>query len=146
MAGSSLTGSFRHTVDSKGRIFIPAKHRDLLGESIWVTLGTSDCFFAFSDEEFTKFKNSIVSAQDLSTAHKMTLRRRFIGNATECDIDPQGRICIPQDLRNQIDIGDDVIVAGLDNRLEIWNADKWYENNKQMSDEMILEALEGFDF
>lgn len=122
-----MTGSFDHTLDGKGRLTLPAKIRDELSAVVHVTNSyDGHCLYAFSDDEWNNFKRNIADADfEVSTI----LERYFLGNSMDCEIDSNGRILIPQKLREKVGISKDVTIVSLSRRLEIWDTVKWNECN-----------------
>lgn len=132
-----LIGSFSHGVDSKGRIFIPAKWRDDIGATVIVTHGIfsrSDtrCLFGMSEEAWKEFAARFASLPETDTMGQ-SFRRMLFSNASDCELDKQGRILIPAALREYADIDKDAVLVGVDNRVEIWNASAWQAHNNNMA-------------
>jgi MraZ protein len=122
-----LIGSFEHTLDAKGRVFIPAKWREAVGEILIVTLGLLDtqeraCLFGMTVEEWEKFSQKL-SALPVSDAGGQAIRRRLYSMAAACEIDKQGRILIPAALRETTGLVKDATLIGVGDRIEIWNPD-----------------------
>ena len=143
-----LIGEYNHTVDAKGRVTIPAKFRNELGDRFVVTRGLEDCLSAYSFERWQRIENNLKSIS-LTNKAGMKLTRLIMGNAIECEVDRMGRILITQALRSKAELMKDVVVVGLGDRIEIWDKDKWEEVNApdafdNMTDEE-LEKLEGLE-
>lgn len=134
-----LVGEFQHNIDAKGRVIMPAKFRDELGEKFVVTKGLDKCLFVFSPEEWDKLDNKL-SEQSLSKGRK--IQRFFYGGMTECELDKQGRLLIPQSLREYADISKDVVFVGLAKRAEIWNKDEWDKQNTEFIEDADDVALQ----
>lgn len=134
-----LIDNYQHTVDAKGRVFLPVEYRAVLGTSAWVTCGMDGCLFAFTQKQWTEFKDKI-AALPLATARNM--QRFFISNAKKCELDAQGRISIPQALRTFANITRDVTIAGVSKRFEIWDRERWQQLNGSITNDMIVEALD----
>lgn len=133
-----LVGEFQHNIDAKGRMIMPAKFRDELGEQFVITKGLDKCLFVFSREEWEKLDEKL-SEQSLSKGRK--IQRFFYGGMTECELDKQGRVLVPQNLREYADLFKDAVVVGLAKRVEIWNKDEWDKQNAEFvedSDEVAL--------
>lgn len=133
-----FSGAHSHTVDSKGRTVIPAKFRSKLGERFYITRGMHGCLAVFSDEGWRNFMQTLKPKSPLDS-RGLKLERLFVGSAVECVPDNQGRIFIPQNLREYADIVDDIWVVGLTDRLEIWSDARWKEFNNSITDEDIEE-------
>ncbi len=131
-----FSGSFAHSVDSKGRIVIPAKFRGKLGETFVVTKGLNGCLWIFPEKVWPSFLKKC-TPKSILNSRNLALERYFIGAATECAADVQGRVQIPQILLNHAGIRDEIYIVGLTDRLEIWAKDKWDSFNAELTDEMI---------
>ncbi len=120
-------GEYNHTVDAKGRLIVPSKFREQLGEEFVVTKGLDGCLFVYTNLEWQnmeeKFKNIPMTSKD---ARKFS--RFFFAGAAGVEIDKQGRILLPPNLREYASIQKDVVLAGVLNRIEIWDKDRWLEN------------------
>ena len=117
-------GEYSHTIDTKGRLIIPSKFREELGEIFVVTKGLDGCLFVFSDEEWKAFEIKLKSLP-LTNKNARQFARFFVAGATPCELDKQGRILLPATLREFAD----VVLTGMLNRIEIWSKEKWNENN-----------------
>ena len=120
-------GEYSHTIDTKGRLIIPSKFREELGETFVVTKGL-DCLFVFSDEEWKAFEIKLKSLP-LTNKNARQFARFFVAGATPCELDKQGRILLPATLREFAGLEKDVVLTGMLNRIEIWSKEKWNENN-----------------
>lgn len=120
-------GEYNHTVDAKGRLIIPAKFREALGDEFVVTKGLDGCLFVYSNEEWKnieeKFRNTPLTTKD---ARKFS--RFFFAGAATCELDKQGRILIPAVLREFAGLQKDVVLAGVFNKIEIWDKERWMDN------------------
>ena len=129
-----FTGEYNHTVDVKGRLIVPAKFRDQLGDEFVVTKGLDGCLFVYTLDEWhkieEKFRNITTTSKD---ARKFA--RFFFSGAASCEVDKQGRILLPQTLREYADLQKDVVLAGVLSRVEIWSKARWAENTYDV-DEM----------
>ncbi len=122
--GKMFSGMTNNTIDSKGRIILPAKFREELGESFYITSGFEDCLQVFSNEQFENYSEQIKRMPgDVAASMQYIL----IAPATQVTPNAQGRISIPQALREQAQLDKNVVVLGLDTRIEIWNSDKFRE-------------------
>lgn len=121
-------GEYSHTIDTKGRLIIPSKFREELGETFVVTKGLDGCLFVFSDEEWKAFEIKLKSLP-LTNKNARQFARFFVAGATPCELDKQGRIHLPATLREFAGLEKDVVLTGMLNRIEIWSKDKWNENN-----------------
>jgi MraZ protein len=125
-------------VDNKGRTVIPARFRSKLGERFYLTRGMHGCLWIFSEEEWREFQNKVAPKSFLD-GRGIKLERFFVGSAVECMPDGQGRIAIPQNLREYAGVVDDIWVVGLGKKVEIWSDAKWQEFNSSLTDEVIEE-------
>ncbi len=121
-------GEYSHTIDTKGRLIIPSRFREELGETFVVTKGLDGCLFAFSDEEWKAFEIKLKSLP-LTNKNARQFARFFVAGATPCELDKQGRILLPATLREFAGLEKDVVLTGMLNRIEIWSKEKWNENN-----------------
>ena len=130
-------GTFEHGLDAKGRVIIPAKLRDNLGDSFVVTKGLDGCLFTYPLDEWGKLAEQLKELPGNAQGRK--LQRHFLANAAVCESDKQGRVLIPSVLREYAGLSKDVIFTGLMNKIEIWDKEKYEAQN---SDEDIEEAVE----
>ena len=121
-------GEFNHTVDEKGRVMIPAKFREQLGNCFFVTKGLDGCLTLYTEEEFEKLQKRIAELSMMDRSAR-TIRRLFIGSAQEMEGDKQGRILLPLPLREYAGICKDVVFDGNRDYIEIWDKKKWDEEN-----------------
>ena len=122
-----LIGSFEHMLDAKGRVFIPAKWRETLGDTLIVTLGLLEsqreaCLNGMSVEEWERFSAKLAALPVTDTSGQ-AIRRRLYSMAAACEIDKQGRILIPAQLRDLAALSKDATLIGVGERIEIWNAE-----------------------
>ncbi len=136
-----LIGEFEHSLDAKGRLIMPAKLRESIGDTFVVTKGLDGCLFAFSITEWTNFEEKLKSLP-LSNKNSREFVRFFLSGATECEIDKQGRFLIPNNLREAAGLVKETVIIGVGTRIEIWDKEKWTEyNNENMSVEDIAENM-----
>ncbi len=117
-------GEYNHTVDTKGRLIIPAKLREGLGEEFVVTKGLDGCLFAFPMDEWRIFEEKL-KALPITREGARKFTRFFIAGAASCELDKQGRILLPASLREFAGIEKDVVLAGVLGRVEIWDRERW---------------------
>lgn len=133
-------GEYNHTVDTKGRLIVPSKFREQLGDEFVVTKGLDGCLFVYSKSEWEnieeKFRNVPLTTKD---ARKFA--RFFFAGAASCEVDKQGRILLPVVLRDYAGIEKDVVSVGVFNRVEIWDKDKWQESNSYDDMDEIAEHM-----
>jgi len=137
-----LLGEYKHNLDSKGRVAIPAKFRDKLGAGAIITRGIDNCLFVFSSKEWEVLAQKLV-ALPLAQANSRAFVRLMLAGAMDVELDNQGRILIPDYLRKYAGLRKQVVVAGLYNRVEIWDSEKWqeYKNKTESASEEIAEKL-----
>jgi len=119
-------GEFSHTIDDKGRLTLPSKFRTDLGHGVVVTRGVDKCLFVFTMAEFQKLADRIGS-MPMTQAEAREFSRHFFSGASDVELDKQGRILIPQNLRDYAGMNGDVVVVGVNQRIEIWDAKVWPE-------------------
>lgn len=137
-----FTGEYNHTIDAKGRIIVPSKLRDGLGEEFVITRGLEGCLFVYPDFEWRNFVNSLKELPGTKQARK--LQRAFLSAAVYCEIDKQGRVVVPANLREYAGIEKDVVLAGLDTRIELWSKDRWDDINDYSDIDEAAEELSEF--
>jgi MraZ protein len=133
-------GEYNHTVDTKGRLIIPSKFRELLGEEFIVTKGLDGCLFVFPQNEWNAFEEKLRTLP-LTQKGARQFTRFFVAGATPCELDKQGRILLPATLREFAGLDKDVVLAGMLNRIEIWSKAKWTENNAYDDMDDIAEQM-----
>ncbi|HHW21386.1 MAG TPA: division/cell wall cluster transcriptional repressor MraZ [Clostridiaceae bacterium] len=136
-----LIGKYTNTLDQKGRVFVPAAFRSDLENRFVLTRGSEEkSLYIYPMDEWKKFVEKL---QQLPTSKKDSrmIIRHFCANATNCDMDSQGRILIPAELREKAELKKDVVFIGMVNRIEIWSA----ENIQETEVEDIGELLESLD-
>ncbi|WP_068784961.1 division/cell wall cluster transcriptional repressor MraZ [Paenibacillus phocaensis] len=140
-------GEFQHSIDDKGRIIIPAKFRDLLGNSFVVTRGLDQCLFVYPMQEWEVLEQKL-KALPLMKSDARAFTRFFFSGATECEWDKQGRVNLPSNLRQYAKLEKDCVVLGVSNRVEIWSKDTWEQYFQQSEDTFneIAEKLVDFNF
>ena len=135
-----LIGEYEHSLDAKGRLIMPAKLRQDMGDKFIVTKGLDGCLFAFSQEEWLNFETKL-KALPLSDRNARNFVRFFLSGATECELDKQGRFLIPNNLRNSAGLEKEVIIIGVGTRLEIWNKNTWEKCDEDISADEIAENM-----
>jgi len=133
-------GEYNHTLDTKGRLIVPSKFREQLGDEFVVTKGLDGCLFVYPPSEWItieeKFRNIPLTTKD---ARKFS--RFFFAGATSCEVDKQGRILLPSVLREYAALEKDVVSVGVLNRVEIWDKDKWQDNNSYDDMDEVAEHM-----
>lgn len=139
-------GEFQHNIDIKGRIIVPAKFREELGERFVVTRGLDKCLFAYPMDEWKVLEEKLKKLP-LTKKDARAFTRFFFSGAIECEIDKQGRINIPQPLRNYAALEKECVIIGVSNRIELWASDSWseYFDDSEESFAEIAENLMDFN-
>lgn len=139
-------GEFQHNIDTKGRIIVPAKFREGLGEQFVVTRGLDQCLFVYPLTEWEVLEEKLKKLP-LTKRDARAFTRFFFSGAIECEVDKQGRINIPQPLRTYATLDRECTVIGVSNRVELWSTDVWddYFNESEQSFAEIAENLMDFD-
>lgn len=134
-----LIGEFQHNIDAKGRVIVPARFREDLGETFYVAKGLDRCLFVFPPAEWARLQARIC-AMPISKARK--LQRFFFSGAAEVVPDKQGRVLIPQPLREYAGLVKDVTFIGAGGRAELWSTERWTAFNADLNEESIAEAMD----
>jgi MraZ protein len=138
-----MTGEYEHSLDVKGRLFIPARLRDELGGVFFLTLSMDKCLSAYSAESWPAFSEK-VNAMSYVKQRKM---RPLFAYASRCELDSQGRILIPQNLRDFADLTKNVTIVGCNNHAEFWDSERWSEiHEKETTPENIAAVMEELEF
>ena len=139
----TVTGEYQHALDNKGRIFIPARLREELGQAVYVTLSMDRCLSVYSKENWDSLTEK-VNALPYVRQRKM---RPLFAYAVRCDLDAQGRILLPQNLRDWAGLVRNVTVVGCNNHAELWDSDSWREVfAAETAPENIAAVLEELEF
>lgn len=129
-----MTGTYEHSIDAKGRLFIPAKLREELGVTFYLAMGVEECLAIYPQETWNRFTEKFAS---LPMSQSAAMRPLF-ANASKCELDSQGRIVIPQKLRKYAGLEKDAVIIGVNDRAEIWSAETW---NAREEEEMTPEKM-----
>ncbi len=137
-----LIGEYQHTLDSKKRLAIPAKLRKEFGERVIVTGGEDSCLFVYPMGEWQKLTDKLSALPQGQKATRDFLRHTF-SSAVEIELDHLGRILIPDYLKNHAGLRQRIVIAGVFNRLEIWDEERWvnYKAETGKNTDMIAEKL-----
>ena len=118
-------GAHEHTIDDKNRLTLPAKFRQAFADGVIVTRGLDGCLFAFRREDWHGLVESRLAPLDPLGKEGRKMHRYFFASATEADLDKQGRVMLPAPLIEYAQLGREVVVAGVNDRLEIWDREAW---------------------
>ena len=140
-------GEYNHTIDAKGRLIVPAKFREILGDNFIVTKGLDGCLFVYPNDEWTRFEEKLKSLP-LTNKNARQFTRFFLAGAAACEVDKQGRILLPQVLREFASLEKDVVLVGVASRIEIWSRERWDESMNTYDGDMdeVAENIESLGF
>ncbi len=138
-----MKGEYKHSIDAKGRLAIPAKLREELGEHFTVTKGLDGCLAVYPEAEWEGLEQRIRS---MPMSKARDLQRFFFSAAFDAELDSQGRILLPANLRKYAGLTKETVVIGAFNHAEIWDAEKWAQYNDNINEERIIEAMEELGF
>jgi MraZ protein len=132
-------GEYNHTIDAKGRIIIPSKFRESLGDEFVVTQGLDGCLFVYPNDEWQNFITELKKLPGNKEARQ--LQRYFLAGAASCEVDKQGRILIPGNLRERAALEKDIVFVGVLSKIEIWSKERWDSNNDYGDMDQIAEHM-----
>lgn len=141
-----LIGEYIHTLDQKGRVIVPARFREELGENFIITRGLDNCLFLFHKQEWASLENKLKSLP-FTRSEARAFMRMFFSGAADVEIDKQGRILIPPPLREHAVLKKEIVFIGVSSRAEIWSKENWeeYSNSSNLSYEQVAEKMVDFD-
>lgn len=139
-------GEYQHALDGKGRLFIPARFREGLGEKFVLTKGLDGCLFAYPPQEWASLEKKM-RALPFTRSDVRAFVRFFFAGACECEVDRQGRILIPANLRRHAALEKEAVIIGVSSRVEIWALEQWEKYNQEAAAqaEQIAEKIVDFD-
>ena len=137
-----LIGEYEHSLDVKGRLIMPVKLRESIGEKFIITKGLDGCLFGFSQSEWFNFEEKLKSLP-LTNKNARDFVRFFLSGAVECEIDKQGRFLVASNLREYASMEKEIIIIGVGTRIEFWSKDKWqkYNNSDNVSADDFAENM-----
>ena len=140
-----LLGEFKHNLDSKNRVTVPAKLRMELGEKPVLTRGLDHCLFIYTNRDWQLFMEKL-NKLPLGQAKARNFKRFILSGASEFDIDEMGRVLIPEPLKKYSGLKKEVVIIGVGDRIELWNEDIWnkYIETAEKESESLAEGLEQF--
>ena len=135
-------GEFTHSLDTKGRVAVPVKFRGKIGSNAIITRGLDRCLFVFTSKEWEVLAQKLISLP-LAQANSRAFARLMLAGAMDVEIDTQGRVLIPDYLREYAGLKKEIVVAGLYNRIEIWDSESWkaYKTKTESESDEIAERL-----
>lgn len=133
-------GEYNHTIDTKGRLIVPSKFRETLGDEFVVTKGLDGCLFVYDNTEWAAFEEKL-KGLPLTNKDARAFVRFFLAGAATVEVDKQGRILLPSVLREFAQITKDAVLVGVASRIEIWSREKWeaaanYEDMDEIAEHM----------
>ena len=136
-------GEYRHALDEKGRLFIPAKLRESLGKHFYVSKGFDHCLFVYDEAQWAEFSAKL-NALSMGQKKNRDIKRFFFSGACEIACDKQGRALLAANLREYAGLSKYTVIVGVGNKAEIWSAEAWQDRNAA-SEQMIEEGLDDLD-
>ncbi|NLP26945.1 MAG: division/cell wall cluster transcriptional repressor MraZ [Clostridiales bacterium] len=143
MASDALIGTYYHNIDVKGRMNFPTKLREVLGDSFFITKGLDNCLTVYSKESWEVLMKKV---SELPISKGRNVSRFLCSGATEVVSDKQGRILIPQPLRDFAGFDKDVVVIGAFDRAEIWDRENWDRQNSEFAQESLESVMDDLGF
>lgn len=140
-------GEYQHNLDAKGRLTLPSKFRDDLGDEFFITKGMDNCLFVFPQKEWDKIDEKINGLQ-LSRKESRGLARLFYAGAINVSLDKMGRVLLPQSLRGYAKLEKEAIIIGVSSRVEIWDKEAWetYNDDDNLNYDILTEKMTDIDF
>ena len=137
-----LIGEYEHSLDAKGRLIMPSKIREDIGDKFIITKGLDGCLFGFSQNEWNNFQEKLKTLP-LTNKNARDFVRFFLSGAIECEIDKQGRFLISSNLREYAGLEKEIMITGVGTRIEIWDREKWkkYNSEENLSADQIAENM-----
>ena len=136
---------YNHTLDTKGRLIIPAKFRETLGEEFVISKGMDGCLFVYAGDDWNAFEQKLTSLP-LINKEARQFARFFLAGAATVEVDKQGRILLPAHLREFAGLEKDVVVIGANTKAEIWDRARWEALNAAWDPREMLQTLEEIGF
>ena len=134
-----FTGEYNHTIDPKGRLIVPARFREELGEAFWITNGNDGCLNIYPEKAWETFLEKLQLLTN--TEDKRKIVRSFVSKANRVEVDKQGRILIPTALRGYAGLEKDVVLAGAIDKIEVWDKKRWDKETDTDDIDVITERL-----
>ena len=135
-------GEYQHTLDPKNRVIMPSKFREKLGDSFVMTKGLDNCLFIYSSEEWSIVEDKLKSLP-MTNKDARAFVRFFFAGACECELDKQGRILMPNNLKDYAKIDKELVIIGVSTRIEIWSREEWnkFNSDANISYEDVAEKM-----
>lgn len=146
-----FVGKFNNSIDGKSRMIVPAKFREDLGSKCVIAKSLDKCLTIYPEEQWEKFVKEKLSVLPMGNEGARKLRRHFYSSAAECDVDKQGRLTIPQELKEYASIDKDLVTIGSDMTIEIWSKQNWDgeldpDTGELMNASELAESMEQYGF
>lgn len=138
-------GEYNHTIDPKGRVIVPAKFRETLGEQFVVTKGLDGCLFVYDEQEWNIFEEKLKTLP-ITNKEARAFVRFFLAGAATVEVDKQGRILLPGVLREFAKLEKDVVLVGVGSRVEIWSKECWNDTTDFDDVDEIAEHMQNLGF
>lgn len=132
---------YNHTIDTKGRLIVPSKFRDQLGDEFVVTKGMDGCLFVYANEDWNALEQKLTSLP-LINKEARKFARFFLAGAAQVEVDKQGRILLPSNLRDFAGLEKDVVLVGVGSRIEIWSKENWENMDADSNMDDIAATME----
>lgn len=129
-------GEYVHGIDEKGRIIIPARFRDALGNRFIITKGLDQCLFIYTQTEWKAIEGKL-QALPFTRSENRAFLRLFFSGAAECEMDRQGRCVLPSHLREYAGLAGDVVIVGVGSRVEIWSQERWETYSREAGQQYV---------
>jgi MraZ protein len=135
-------GEYQHTLDPKNRVIMPSKFREKLGDSFVMTKGLDNCLFIYSSNEWSIVEDKLKSLP-MTNKDARAFVRSFFAGACECELDKQGRIVMPNHLKDYANIDKELVIIGVSTRIEIWSKEEWnkFNSDANISYEDVAEKM-----
>jgi MraZ protein len=138
-------GEYQNSIDAKSRIIVPSKFREQLGSRFILTKGLDNCLYIYPMDEWAKFQDKL-TALPVANKDARAFVRYFFSSAVECEVDKQGRLTIPQNLREHAKIDKELVTIGVLSKIEIWSKQEWdnYNEGTNLGPDEIAEKMAEF--
>ncbi|MBQ3472204.1 MAG: division/cell wall cluster transcriptional repressor MraZ [Clostridia bacterium] len=142
----NFVDEYPRQLDERGRLILPAKIREMISETVYVTCSLSDnCLLLFTEEEWSNLSEKVNKLPTATDRNAAAFVRLFFGRATSATVDKQGRIPVSKRLIDEAGLGKDVVLVGANTRLELWDSAEWERYQKSISDEVMMEGVLKYD-
>ncbi|MDE6014636.1 MAG: division/cell wall cluster transcriptional repressor MraZ [Acetatifactor sp.] len=132
---------YNHTIDAKGRLIIPSKFREVLGEEFVISKGMDGCLFVYANDDWAAFEQKLTSLP-MTNKEARKFARFFLAGAAQVELDKQGRILLPAALREFAELDKDVVLVGVGSRIEIWSKEKYEAESDDVDMDDIAASME----